>query len=104
MKLTQRGRPAKCLFGVRMTSTRGGTIMERTRAIILVENNYEDLEVWYPKLRMIEAGYDVKEAGTGDKAYASSQSYPGATDGNSEDFRAGDCDIGEGPGGWARDL
>ncbi len=77
--------------------------MSKTRALILVENNYEDLEVWYPKLRLIEAGYEVKVAGTGEQNYASKHGYPCATDGKIEDFRAGDFDIVVVPGGWAPD-
>ena len=77
--------------------------MDKTRAIILVENNYEDLEVWYPKLRLIEAGYDIRVAGTGEKTYASKHGYPCVTDGKIEDFRAGDFDVVVVPGGWAPD-
>ena len=33
------------------------------RALILVGEIYEDLELWYPKLRLIEAGAEVVVAG-----------------------------------------
>ena len=29
------------------------------RILIFVEESYEDLELWYPKLRLIEAGHQV---------------------------------------------
>lgn len=77
--------------------------MSKTRAIILVENNYEDLEVWYPRLRLTEAGYEVKAAGTGEKTYSSKHGYPCATDGKIEDFKVDDFDILVVPGGWAPD-
>ena len=37
--------------------------MGKPTFLILVANDYEDLEVWYPKLRLEEAGYEVKLAG-----------------------------------------
>jgi protease I len=33
--------------------------------LMLVAADYEDLEVWYPKLRLEEAGYAVPNAGGG---------------------------------------
>jgi protease I len=33
------------------------------RVLIFVGDDYEDLELWYPKLRLIEAGVHVTEAG-----------------------------------------
>jgi len=32
--------------------------LEGKRVAVLAENNYQDLEVWYPLLRMREAGAD----------------------------------------------
>ena len=42
------------------------------RILIFVEDAYEDLELWYPKLRLIEAGIHVTVAGpkTGQKYVA----------------------------------
>ena len=34
------------------------------RLLIMVGDIYEDLELWYPKLRMIEAGAEVVVAGS----------------------------------------
>ena len=36
---------------------------------ILVGPEYEDLEVWYPKLRLEEAGYHTPLIGMGDTRY-----------------------------------
>src|SRR5579884_2600836 len=41
------------------------------RVLILAENDYEDLELWYPKLRLIEAGVRVTVAGPREKVYKS---------------------------------
>ena len=44
---------------------------------ILAEDNYEDLELWYPLLRMKEAGAEVSVIGmTGVEAYQSKHGYP----------------------------
>ncbi len=39
------------------------TIMSKGLAVVLAESNYECLEVHYPRLRLIEAGYTVQVAG-----------------------------------------
>jgi protease I len=47
------------------------------RIAILAEDNYEDLELWYPLLRMREAGAEVSVVGmTGVDAYHSKHGYP----------------------------
>ena len=44
---------------------------------ILAEDNYEDLELWYPLLRMKEAGAEVSVIGmTGVEVYHSKHGYP----------------------------
>jgi len=35
------------------------------RVAILAENNYQELELWYPLLRLREEGAEVKVIGTG---------------------------------------
>ncbi len=51
------------------------------RILIFVGDIYEDLELWYPKLRLIEAGADVIVAGpmTGE-TYAGKNGYPCVSD------------------------
>ncbi len=47
------------------------------RLLMFVGDSYEDLEVWYPKLRMIEAGAEVVLAGPEAHAtYAGKHGYP----------------------------
>ena len=71
--------------------------------LILVGPEYEDLEVWYPKLRLEEAGYAVKLAGLGDKEYRGKHGYPCPVDGTVADFPASTLAGLVAPGGWAPD-
>jgi len=56
--------------------------------LILVGPEYEDLEVWYPKLRLEEAGFETKLAGIGERSYRGKHGYPAAMDGHVRDFPA----------------
>jgi protease I len=77
--------------------------MSRGTFLILVGPEYEDLEVWYPKLRLEEAGYDVRLAGVGDREYRGKHGYPCPVDGHVRDHAA-DSLVGLlAPGGWAPD-
>lgn len=71
--------------------------------LVLVGPEYEDLEVWYPKLRLEEAGYAVKLAGIGEREYRGKHGYPCPVDGSVADFRADDLAGLVAPGGWAPD-
>ena len=71
--------------------------------VILVGPEYEDLEVWYPKLRLEEAGFAVKLAGLGEKEYRGKHGYPCPVDGRAADFLARDLAGIVAPGGWAPD-
>jgi len=73
------------------------------RVLIFAEENYEDLELWYPKLRLIEAGVQVTVAGPGEKIYRSKHGYPAETDGNVADYNPADFDGVVVPGGWCPD-
>jgi protease I len=73
------------------------------RVLVFAEENYEDLELWYPKLRLIEAGVQVTVAGPREKVYKSKHGYPAETDGNVADFSAADFDGVVVPGGWCPD-
>ncbi len=51
------------------------------RALLtFVEDLYEDLELWYPKLRLEEAGFAVRLAGPELKTYAGKHGYPATAD------------------------
>jgi protease I len=77
--------------------------VEGKRVLVFAEENYEDLELWYPKLRLIEAGVEVIVAGPREKVYKSKHGYPAETDGNVADFSAADFDGVVVPGGWCPD-
>ena len=80
----------------------GDASSEKT-ILIFVHDDYEDLEVWYPKLRLEEAGYTVKLAGLGEKSYRGKHGYPLVTDGSVGDYDAGKLAGVLAPGGWAPD-
>lgn len=77
--------------------------MSNQTVLILVHHDYEDLEVWYPKLRLEEAGYEVKLAGLGDKEYRGKHGYPCPVDGPVADFAPERLAGILAPGGWAPD-
>jgi protease I len=79
--------------------------MQRMSRIILmlVGPDYEDLEVWYPKLRLEEAGYTVKTAGLGEAQYSGKWGYPCPVDGHVKEWSADQLAGIIAPGGWAPD-
>ena len=78
-------------------------ILQNKKVIIFAENIYEDLELWYPKLRLMEEGAKVVVAGTGEKIYRGKNGYPLEVDGNIKDFKPKDFDAVVIPGGYAPD-
>lgn len=72
---------------------------------ILVEQDYQDLEVWYPLLRLREAGHRVIPIGTGTAAaYKGKYGYPIEAEAKAADVSARDLDALVIPGGWAPDY
>src|SRR6476646_8884260 len=45
-----------------------------------VDDSYEDLELWYPKLRLEEAGYGMRLAALEIKTYKGKHGYPAKSD------------------------
>lgn len=74
------------------------------RILIFVEDAYEDLELWYPKLRLIEAGIHVTVAGpkAGQK-YVGKNGYPCVSDGAIADMESTDFHGVICAGGWMPD-
>jgi len=70
---------------------------------ILVEDSYEDLELWYPYYRLMEEGADVKLIGPEAKVYQSKHGYPAEADLSAEEAKAGDFQGIIVPGGYAPD-
>ena len=55
--------------------------MQTNRTLLaFLDEVYEDLELWYPKLRLEEAGYALKCAAPELKTYAGKHGYPAAAD------------------------
>lgn len=73
------------------------------KVMILIEAEYEDLEVHYPRLRLIEEGAQVVSAGTGADSYTGKRGYPIKVDGKIADYDPKDFDAVIIPGGWAPD-
>ena len=71
--------------------------------LCFVGPDYEDLEVWYPKLRLEEAGYDVPLVGMGEASYTGKHGYPAKVDGHAKEFSASSVAGIIAPGGWAPD-
>jgi len=74
------------------------------RVAVLAEDLYEDLELWYPALRLREAGAEVKIIGSGSATtYHSKHGYAVTPDATAADVSADDFDALVVPGGFAPD-
>src|SRR5690625_4162107 len=74
------------------------------KVAILAENDYQVLELWYPLLRMKEAGAEVDVVGPGHAdTHTSSRGYPVNVDVKAADAKADDYDAVIVPGGFAPD-
>jgi protease I len=79
--------------------------LQGKRVAILVENLYQELELWYPLYRMREEGAETIVVGTGTaKTYASKHGYPVSVDKAADEVRASEIDAVVVPGGYAPDL
>jgi protease I len=65
---------------------------------------YEDLELWYPKIRLEEEGASTVVAGTGEKTYQGKRGYPLTVDASVDEIEAGEFDGLVIPGGYAPDI
>jgi pimeloyl-ACP methyl ester carboxylesterase len=74
------------------------------RVAVLAEDLYEDLELWYPVLRLREAGAEVRVVGPkAGEVYKSKNGYPVKADVGMEDAKAEEFDAVVIPGGYAPD-
>jgi protease I len=74
------------------------------RIAILIEDQYEVLEAWYPYLRLREENMEPLFVGTGKDGYGSKEGYPAQED---LDIIEAEADTFDGvivPGGYAPDL
>lgn len=78
--------------------------LDGKRILIFVGDIYEDLELWYPKLRLIEAGAHVTVAGhQAETTYAGKNGYPCVSDAIIAEMEAADFDGLVVPGGFMPD-
>ena len=78
--------------------------VEGKRVAVLVEKLYEDLELWYPVLRLREAGAKVTIVGPkAGESYPSKHGYPAKAEASASDVKASDFDAIVIPGGYSPD-
>src|SRR5215204_5914110 len=78
--------------------------LQGKRIAILVDNIYQELEVWYPLLRFREAGAEVVTIGAAaGQTYTSKLGYPVKADIAYDTAKPGDFDGVIIPGGYAPD-
>lgn len=78
--------------------------LQNIRVLLFVDDIYEDLEVWYPKLRLIEAGAQVIVAGPeSGKKYLGKHGYPCVSDAAIRDMKSSDFQGVVLPGGFSPD-
>ncbi|MCS7232893.1 MAG: type 1 glutamine amidotransferase [Synergistetes bacterium] len=73
------------------------------RIAILVEDTFEDLELWYPLLRMKEEGAEVVLVGPEKRTYKGKYGVPAEADITSDQAKADDFDAVIIPGGYSPD-
>jgi protease I len=74
------------------------------RVAVLVEDNYENLELWYPVLRLSEEGAEVSIVGPkSGETYKSKEGYAAVADISMDDALAVDFDAIIVPGGFPPD-
>jgi len=71
---------------------------------VLIEDNYQVLEAWYPYLRLREEGIETVFVGTGKKQYVSKDGYPAEEEVPVKKAKASQFDGVIIPGGYAPDL
>jgi protease I len=78
--------------------------LDSKRIAVLAEDLYEDLELWYPVIRMREAGARVTLVGTGTSStYRGKHGLPVTVDTSADKVSAADFDALIVPGGYGPD-
>ncbi len=78
-------------------------VLKEKRVAILVEKMYEDLELWYPKIRLEEAGAHVTLVGMEKTTYPSKHGYPATVEMTVNEAELQDWEALIIPGGYAPD-
>lgn len=79
-------------------------LLGQRKVVILAENLYEDLELWYPTLRLREEGAEVVIAGAGEPEYKGKHGYPVKVDVQVPTVVPAEFDAIVIPGGYAPDY
>lgn len=80
-------------------------LLQGKRVLIFAAPYYEELELWYPKIRLEEEGARCTVAGVGERTYTGKRgSYPVTVDAHVDELRAADFDGLVVPGGYAPDI
>lgn len=75
------------------------------RIAVLVDQSYQEMEVWYSIYRLLEAGAEVVTVGpAAGQTISSKLGYPVKADRAYTDVKAADFDGVVAPGGWAPDY
>jgi len=75
------------------------------KVVILIENNYQDLEFWVPYYRLKEEGVEVTVVGSGSsRTYTSKYGYPVEVEKEAKEIDVSKYDGVVIPGGYAPDL
>ena len=78
--------------------------LQGKRVALLIEDDYQELEAWYPRLRLIEEGAEVVVVGSGTKTtYRSKLGYALDADVSASEVQADNFDAVIIPGGYAPD-
>ena len=78
--------------------------LKNTRVLTFVGDDYEDMELQYPKYRLREAGAEVVVAGLeAGKKHLGKHGYPQAAEADAAEVSADDFDALVVPGGWMPD-
>ncbi|HAZ30315.1 TPA: protease [Candidatus Acetothermia bacterium] len=79
-------------------------ILKERRVAVLVADMYQELEFWYPYLRLKEEGAKVVAVGPEAQEYKSRLGYPARADLSAAQVRAAEFDAVVIPGGYAPDY
>ncbi len=74
------------------------------RVLFFAAPLYEDLELWYPKIRLEEEGAATVVAGLGERSYQGKRGYPITPDTTVDQVAAREFDGLVIPGGYAPDI
>lgn len=78
--------------------------LQGTTVLFFAGPLYEDLELWYPKIRLEEEGARTVVAGTGEKTYQGKRGYPLTVDANVDELSSASFHGLVIPGGYAPDI